>query len=505
MRRSTPSVIRRGPAVLALAVLLAACQAETSSQPAPEAPAADVVDQNDTGDQSGAGGEAAPVQEGEVTGSATVVGADFFTIVQGRAEAVTAPFAGELLRLEVADGQTVSEGDVIARIATDRIGGGASIFGFRDTLDDMIVSLERQLERAERRLLLARLAVESIRMLDEERRQFPDDLPDREAERRALIGSYEQDLRRGRAVQLAPSREEVLELFSAVLAEQIEWEDALDEERQADRAVVRLREDLTKLRAQRGEAVLRAPQDGIFRLGLVEFSGIRPIEVGDTVGAGAPLGSVVVDDMPKVRVMVPDRWLPGLAVGDLLHLEFDGIPGRRLTGEITSISDSGTFSGFGTRAFDFFAGPEAFALDALTGAPQRRGTVDPGIGASPSGPSQSMFVLDVDVDGADRPALRPGLTGLATFPGAGEGYGFEVVAEVSEVSIHRITPGDPVEVELRAFPGQALDGTVVSVGRVPTVSDGEVTYRVILGLDTPPGSAVPLRTGLTGTVRFPSG
>lgn len=78
------------------------------------------------------------------------------------------------------------------------------------------------------------------------------------------------------------------------------------------------------------------------------------------------------------------------------------------------------------------------------------------------------------------------------------GDGLEVRTQVPETLVHRIEPGDEVEVELTRL-DEALGGRVREVARAP--GPRSVLYTVVASLEAPPPEARP---GMSATVRFPS-
>jgi multidrug efflux pump subunit AcrA (membrane-fusion protein) len=493
--------MRRFAVGITVAVTLAACQsadapgtaASPESSPSDAAPA-----------QTNAGTEPRD-PDAPIEARATVLGGEFFAIVDGKAEAVRVPFTGELIRLDVADGELVSAGDILGVISTEKVGDRAPTFGRNDSLEVEIIAAERQVAQAERELLRARREVQSLQLLDEERRQFPGEYPDREAERLALIGAYEADLRRGRDVLLAASRAAVIELLDAVRAEQRSWEDALRDERFAVQTERDAQARLEFRLAQRERRIIRSPQDGIVRLQdqfADDFGTTEDLAVGATLLEREIFARVVAVDRPTALVAVPDGFVAGVVAGDRVEIEFEAAPGQMLGGVVVDVSDTDR-SGFpgSTRTYEFFAGPGAFGFDVGTGGVLRRDTEGSDFSGARAGPAQSIFVVEVELDAAGRPPLRPGMTGIATFSGSARGV--EVVAEVSELDVHRLDVGAAVTVEIDAFPEQAIDGTVIGVGRIPRVVADEVTYRVRVRLEPSATADLQLRTGLRGTVRFP--
>ncbi len=460
---------------LSLVVVLAACGGGGAEGPREAASAGDeeVTNIGDEGD----GTATVPARDpgAPVEAAASIVGGAFFAIVDGQGDRVKVPFSGELIRIDVADGDIVSEGDALGLLATDRSGSDDTFgFGRFQPLDRQISEVQLELVRANRAVIAARREIQGIELLDEVRRQFSGDFPDREAERFALISTYEADLRRGRAVTAAASRADVIGLLEAVIEEQEEWEDALSKERSALADADRLRDELIRLRKARDGRVLRAPQDGVFRF-FDDRSGVnRAFEVGDVVSVGRGFGTVFPLDASDVIVYVPERFISSVSQGDRVDIELEAFPGRTLLGTVDDISNVGS-SESRTRTFEFFVGPDVFMFDPDSGGNIRRDIAGMDLSGSRVGPAQSVFALGVSLDDGGRPAMRPGLTGIAS---VGSGQDFEAVAEVSELDIHRVKVGDRAEVELAAAPGATLDGGA--------------------------GALVPLRSGLRATVVLPS-
>lgn len=488
-------------ATVAMATTLAACQ--TAEQPEAEAPPSDGV-QGDVGAPS----DPEPARRdsgGSFEARATVVGGELFAIVDGKATSIPVPFTGELLRLEVEDGKLVDAGDVLGALSPDRLGPSGDRFGRSESLEILIVGAEGELARAERDLVAARREIQSLQLLDEERRQFPGEHADREAERLALIDAYEADLRRGRDVLLAPSRAAVIALLEAVRTEQRVWEEALRTERFAVQNVTGTRARLDLLIEQRERRVIRAPEAGVVRLARQftdDFGAATEMQVGDTLIERQTFATIFAVDRPVVRVAVPDGLISGVENGDRVEVELEAIPGRALGGTVTDISDTDGFGSPGsTRTYGFFTGPGIFGFDTGTGSIERNEAGRSILSGERSGPAQSVFTVQVEIDDAERPLLRPGMTGIASLSRASRGV--EVTAEVSELDVHRVEIGGSASVTIDAFPDRTLDATVLSVGRIPLVTGDEVTYRVRLRLDPAATVGLDLRSGLRSTVRFP--
>jgi len=75
---------------------------------------------------------------------------------------------------------------------------------------------------------------------------------------------------------------------------------------------------------------------------------------------------------------------------------------------------------------------------------------------------------------------------------------FNVLASVDELDIPKIKPGQQVNVEIDAFPGQTFTGTVTKISGVGTVSGGVATYTVTVALDGAEG----LMDGMTASINI---
>ena len=73
----------------------------------------------------------------------------------------------------------------------------------------------------------------------------------------------------------------------------------------------------------------------------------------------------------------------------------------------------------------------------------------------------------------------------------------ELKAEVDEIDIAEVKPGQRAIIEVDALPALQLDGEVISISLLPEVEEGVVLYEVKIGFDVPQGSG--LRAGMSAT------
>jgi membrane fusion protein (multidrug efflux system) len=93
--------------------------------------------------------------------------------------------------------------------------------------------------------------------------------------------------------------------------------------------VARLRSELLLLEDQLRKRMIKAPVSGY----VVE----RHCLVGQWLGEGEPVATVVVADPIRVRVPVPERYVRHLKRGDQAQVTFDALPSRTFKGKIFSV------------------------------------------------------------------------------------------------------------------------------------------------------------------------
>jgi RND family efflux transporter MFP subunit len=73
----------------------------------------------------------------------------------------------------------------------------------------------------------------------------------------------------------------------------------------------------------------------------------------------------------------------------------------------------------------------------------------------------------------------------------------ELSAEVDEIDIPDVKPGQKAIIEVDALPDDLIDGEVVSISELPNLQTGLVVYPVKISFDVPAGSAV--KAGMSAT------
>ena len=105
----------------------------------------------------------------------------------------------------------------------------------------------------------------------------------------------------------------------------------------ADLEIAKLETDLRFAEASIATAEQRAQTSGIAVFGFNPWTGQR-YEEGASANAGSQIGEVINEGNLSVRVhaLEPDRR--GLAAGQSAELQFDALPGRRVSGRVSGIS-----------------------------------------------------------------------------------------------------------------------------------------------------------------------
>jgi RND family efflux transporter MFP subunit len=73
----------------------------------------------------------------------------------------------------------------------------------------------------------------------------------------------------------------------------------------------------------------------------------------------------------------------------------------------------------------------------------------------------------------------------------------ELTAEVDEIDIALVKPGQEAIIEVDALPALQLDAEVISISVLPEVEEGVVLYEVMIGFDVPEG--YELKVGMSAT------
>lgn len=96
------------------------------------------------------------------------------------------------------------------------------------------------------------------------------------------------------------------------------------------------RAQLAELDARLAELRVVAPGHGVLE--------VLAVKVGDVVGPGRPVATVVLDGPLWVRVYVPQTWLGHIALGDAVTVRADAFPGREFGGRVDQIHRQAEFT-----------------------------------------------------------------------------------------------------------------------------------------------------------------
>lgn len=118
-------------------------------------------------------------------------------------------------------------------------------------------------------------------------------------------------------------------LFSINSVSEKAYEDARFESEAAARKVERLRAEVRVLEDRLKKKTIRAPVTGY----VVE----RHSKVGQWLGEGEPVVTLIVINPMRVMVPVPERYVPWIKKGDRAQVTFDALPYRKFEGPITAV------------------------------------------------------------------------------------------------------------------------------------------------------------------------
>jgi HlyD family secretion protein len=380
-----------------------------------------------------------------ISSPASVVSRTYPATVVAEARAdVLAPSAGRLVRLTVADGDVVAEGEVVAVLRADGLTGG--------------------LRQAESALLTATMTLraneDALARSEQAPAQDPLTFRNRVHEVESRLAEVRDDIiglrRDGDAAGL---RLAILE-EQALLAEYDAWVRRVDAVTAARAALAQAEQALGQARNAVGDLTLRAPVSGSVRLGVdLATGGGRPVAVGVDVAPGQPLVTIAAAQGFRLELRVPESGLGPVTLGARVAVDLEAFPGTPLEGTVQRIDAVGT-----------------------------------------PGPTGTVFTAEVALDDERGLALRTGLTGTAVLPRLAFTDRYEVQLEVDEVDVVLVAVGQRVSIELDALRGTSLAGTVVALAATPERQPtGGTFYRARVRLDTPAGAAPTLRGGLTGT------
>lgn len=106
--------------------------------------------------------------------------------------------------------------------------------------------------------------------------------------------------------------------------------------RAQEAAMEQARADLTRVEVALSNGVVRAPFDGIVT--------VRHRQVGETVGAGAPVLTVLDPTDRWVRIYVPEDRIGRVSIGQAARISADSYPDRVYDGEVVFIGSQAEFT-----------------------------------------------------------------------------------------------------------------------------------------------------------------
>jgi HlyD family secretion protein len=236
--------------------------------------------------------------------------------------------AGRLAEVRVREGDRVLAGDTLAlldraELEARRAQAAAQLAGARALLAELEAGARSE-ERAQAREAL-RAASERLgdarRDVDRVRRLFEAGALSQEAYDKARLAFEVAQAQRDQAqqasqlVETGPRRERIDAQRAAV-------QHAEAAVRQSDAAL--------------GNAVIRAPMGGVVT--------VRDREVGETVGAGAPVLTIMNLDDRWVRIYIREDRIGAVRLGQRADIAADTYPGRRYGGEVAFIASEAEFT-----------------------------------------------------------------------------------------------------------------------------------------------------------------
>lgn len=104
----------------------------------------------------------------------------------------------------------------------------------------------------------------------------------------------------------------------------------------AQRAVQQAQAQLQAVTVRLSKTALRCPADGVVTA--------RPLEPGETVGAGVPVLKVSEVAHPWVFIFVPETEIGQLRLGQLCQIKVDSLPGKTFRGKVIWVSDKSEYT-----------------------------------------------------------------------------------------------------------------------------------------------------------------
>jgi multidrug resistance efflux pump len=272
---------------------------------------------------------------------------------QGRGEVLSASVGGRVIEVRYADGQEVRKGDVLVRLATDRLDTDlARRRQLLRTAEEELVR-GRRLERAtlaqcqaararaaaelaqvekevaqakQRQVLEVRLAETELRLAEEEDRRLRQSGMGVTASERARGRGRVDDAQARRARARLPVDEGRVAVCREALAlaqkeEVVKREEFALRREQKQGEIRALRLEVAGLELERHHAELRAPSSGVVTT--------RPVKVGDLLEAGKPVLEIAEQRGFRFEASVSSEDVGDLAVGMPARIKLDAYDYQR--------------------------------------------------------------------------------------------------------------------------------------------------------------------------------
>jgi len=238
------------------------------------------------------------------------------------------PLPGQLVELRVKEGDDVQAGDTIARLDDSELSARVAL------AEAQVEAARAQLAEAQRgprteEIAQARaaLAAATSRLEDAQR----------EAERTRIL--FEGGAVSRESLDRATTARQVADAFRTQAAEQLA---ALERGTRPERIAA------ARALVGQGDAAVRQARAALANTRIeAPFAGVitvRHREVGETVGAGAPVVSLMNPDDRWVRIYVPETRIGQVSIGQAATITSDSHGERAFDGEVSFISDEAEFT-----------------------------------------------------------------------------------------------------------------------------------------------------------------
>lgn len=265
-------------------------------------------------------------------------------VVEGTDADVSSRVGGRLVSLEVAEGDRVEAGAVLARLDCDV--PEAALAEAEARLAEARSRVEVQAAQAEGARAQRSAAGQSAQAARAKvaALEARTGLAAREAERVDRLGSYASTSRQdqsttnaaGLAQELEAAEREAAGLAASARAVSAQADAADRATTSAERALAVAEALVARVRLDVGECVVRSPLGG--------FVEERFFEVGELVAPGRPVARVVALDPVEVTFYVPNQEVGRVQTGARAEVVADAYPDRVFDGVVTTVSTEAAFT-----------------------------------------------------------------------------------------------------------------------------------------------------------------